>query len=86
MKKKKGKKFVIVCPTCGKHNKVLKGCLGGCAKYVCSECSIDGLCHDCYLEQKRSWELGVYLEDKYDMPSLSEDEYVEVLVRNGLLH
>ena len=50
---------MIVCPSCGKRNKVLKKCFC-CNKFVCSECSFKGLCYDCYVEEYKSRELGVY--------------------------
>jgi len=74
----KDNKFVISCPTCGKTNKVIKKCFG-CNRFVCSECSVRGRCHDCYLREFEGYEVDVYFEDKYAVRSLSEDELVSFL-------
>lgn len=79
---KPNKKFVILCPSCRSRNRVVKKCVGRCGVRVCSQCNIDGLCHDCYLKRHRDAEMGIYFEDKFADSRcrvLSDDEYIDFI-------
>ena len=58
--------FRRFCPNCKSSNKIIKKC-SRCLKYICCNCSIDGICIDCYVEIKRVEELKFYNEDTYGM-------------------
>ena len=46
-------RFVKTCPSCGAAHKMVKKCKS-CHRLICKDCSINGLCIDCYMvEQKQ---------------------------------
>ena len=55
--------FKKVCLGCGAKNKLVSRCKG-CYSLVCVECSINGLCHSCYLNDHVVVEQSLYDADK----------------------
>ena len=64
------KKSTIPCPDCKtpiprqNYRKYLSRC-GVCFKISCTSCSIEGLCHDCFMTVNHHIEISIYNEDKY---------------------
>jgi len=56
-------KFKHTCPKCRAKDKVVIKC-PTCWKYTCFECSINGVCIDCYTLQREKQEIKSYFEDK----------------------
>ncbi len=52
------------CPTCKTPFKLIKRC-PLCYSYVCSICSINLLCIDCFVISQKTIELNTYFNDKY---------------------
>jgi len=57
------RQFKRSCPTCASKDKIILKC-GDCLKYMCSECSIESLCLDCYILLNERKEKSVYNFDK----------------------
>lgn len=58
--------FTHKCPSCQGNYKVIKKCRK-CLVYVCSQCSIDSFCIDCFTTQRADEERDRYFHDKlYD--------------------
>lgn len=55
--------FTQFCPNCGAEYRIIKKC-PKCLKYVCSQCSVGGLCLDCYTITRKRLEHRAYFEDK----------------------
>lgn len=57
------KEFKHLCPKCNAKDKVIVRCIH-CHGYMCSECSKENLCVDCYIDIYSKHEKEVYTFDK----------------------
>jgi len=57
--------FKRKCPSCEAQSKIVSRCRH-CFKLICSECSVHGMCIDCYTTQESAEEIDHYFEDKYE--------------------
>ncbi len=56
--------FKRKCPNCSAKDKQVNRC-SLCFDLICSSCSIDKICIDCYTDSKKMIELNNYFADKY---------------------
>lgn len=59
-------RFRQKCPSCTAQKKIVFKCRK-CFRLACSECSIRGMCNDCYLKLTDMDEVENYYAEKYNL-------------------